>query len=189
MHYLRGEFDDALLLLVRALKIADNQNMIFLLGNLFKPAAQLDEQEIRERNRMASERMSGQGALHFAVVLLQIAAVHERQRACAESEATYLQARAAFDIAGQPHHPGVCAALDGLGRILFISGMYGDALSYFHKSHEIRDDHFQHCKDFAEQMAAAEKNIFIVNKRLQQLNYVLDWHTIPGNPHTFPMYI
>eukprot|EP01062_Namystynia_karyoxenos_P031483 TRINITY_DN23367_c0_g1_i1.p1 TRINITY_DN23367_c0_g1~~TRINITY_DN23367_c0_g1_i1.p1 ORF type:complete len:1156 (+),score=398.49 TRINITY_DN23367_c0_g1_i1:146-3613(+) len=189
LHYLRGEYDEALQLFVRTLKISDNQNMVFLLGNLFKPAAQLDEAEIRERNRMAGERMSAQGALHFAVVLLQIAAVHEQQRACAEAEATYLQARAAFEIAGQPHHAGVCAALDGLGRVLFVSGMYGDALSYFHKSLEIRDDHFRDQKDFKEQIAAAEKNIFIVNKKLQQLHYVLQRHHIPGNPHTFPMYI
>ncbi|KAJ9458462.1 hypothetical protein DIPPA_02039 [Diplonema papillatum] len=101
------------------LKISDSQNLLFLLGHLFRPSAQLTEKQVHERNRLAAEKAGPGTAPGFATVLLQLAAVHEGQQAWADAEASYLQARAAFEIAGKPNHPGVCSALAGIGRVLY----------------------------------------------------------------------
>ena len=175
LYYAKENYTEAARLFTRMLKISDTQNLLFLLGNLFKPASQLQEQQIKERNRLASDKASGDTAPAFAVVLLQLGAVQEASEMWADAEATYLQARAAFEIANRPDHPGVCAALNGIGRILYNSGMYGDSLSYFHKTFEVASElKAVH----SENLVQATEYIRVVNKRLVSLDYLLERYEV-----------
>eukprot|EP01063_Lacrimia_lanifica_P015642 TRINITY_DN22330_c0_g1_i1.p1 TRINITY_DN22330_c0_g1~~TRINITY_DN22330_c0_g1_i1.p1 ORF type:complete len:1145 (+),score=368.57 TRINITY_DN22330_c0_g1_i1:173-3607(+) len=185
LYYASSDFDRAERTLTKMLKISDTQNLLFLLGNLFKPAAQLADQQVSERNRLAAEKIPS-GAPSFAVVLLQLAAVQEANKAWADAEASYLQARAAFEIANLPNHPGVTASINGIGRILYNSGMYGDALSYFQKTVEVAQDYNDTHRGNLEQ---AQLCIRIVNKKLQSLKYLLERYEVPGGDIPFPVYI
>ena len=175
--YAAGDYVGSARLFAKMLTISDTHNMLFLLGSLFKPAAQLEEEQVNERNRLAADRAGWDAAPAFAVVLLQLAAVQEAQQLWAEAEASYLQARAAFEIANHPDHPGVCSALNGIGRILYNAGMYGDALSYFHKTIELAsEDRAAH----ADALENAQQCIRIVNTKLQALHYLLERYEVWG---------
>jgi hypothetical protein len=76
---LGGDYDDAATDLARALKVADTANTIFLLGPLFRPAAQLTEDEVAERQRLVATRLHRDSGLDFAAVLFGAASVMERQ--------------------------------------------------------------------------------------------------------------
>jgi len=139
-YHVNAEFDRTHHYLTKALKIADKYNMIFLLGHLFRSASQLTPAEVNERNRMAEERMSSGMTLQFANILYCIGVTYESQGKLRDAELTYMQSLAAFEIAGQPNHPGACIVLDAIGSLLFIHGHFGDAMCYFEKAFTVRDD-------------------------------------------------
>ena len=186
MLYATGRYAESMALLAKMLRISDNQNLLFLLGHLFKPAAQLSEQQVKERNRLAAEKINASSTPTFAAILLQLAVVQEVQGLWLESEASYLQARAAFEIASKPGHPGVCSSLNGIGRVLYNCGMYGDALSYFEKAREVAQEGKT---PHRENLLHATNSIHIVNKKLQSLKYLLERYEVPGSDITFPVYI
>eukprot|EP01063_Lacrimia_lanifica_P019772 TRINITY_DN27199_c0_g1_i1.p1 TRINITY_DN27199_c0_g1~~TRINITY_DN27199_c0_g1_i1.p1 ORF type:complete len:1251 (+),score=474.73 TRINITY_DN27199_c0_g1_i1:174-3926(+) len=181
--YIRGEYDVAHRHFAKALANVDSQNMHFLLGTLFRPATQLATAiEVQERNRLASERMTAQQCIALAKVLSQIAMVYERQGHIKQAETSYMQTLASFEIAGHPHHIGVCTALDGLARLLYCQGHHGDALSYFDKAYTIRCNFHGALK---EEIAASLKHMQIVESRVRQSGYNLVKHELPGR---FPVY-
>eukprot|EP00759_Apiculatamorpha_spiralis_P056997 PhF_6_TR8345/c0_g1_i1/m.13066 len=139
-YHTNGEYDRTHHYLTKALKIADKFNMIFLLGHLFRPASQLTQQEIAERNRMASERMTTAMTLQFANILYCIAVTYEAQSRLRDAELTFMQSLAAFELAQQPLHKGCCTVLESIGSLLFAQGHYGYALVYVEKAFTMRDD-------------------------------------------------
>ena len=171
--YLEGQYEHAHRHFAKALAIVDGQNMHFLLGNLFKPATQLRPMEVQERNRLASERMSPAQCMQLGMILSQVAAVHEKQGAYREAETSFMQTLASFEIAGQPTHIGVCYALDGLARLLYLQGFHGDALAYFDKSREIRYRFHRHAK---EEIAHSQKNMQIVEAKVCVARSLLATH-------------
>eukprot|EP00755_Sulcionema_specki_P013644 Sspe_Gene.54486::Locus_30073_Transcript_1_1_Confidence_1.000_Length_3492::g.54486::m.54486 len=183
LHYMRCEFDHAHHYLGRALSIVDNQNMHFLLGNLFRPSSQLKAGEVQERNRLAAERMTPLQCLLFGVLLSQEATVYEKQGKHREAESSYMQTIAAFEIAAQPQHLGVCYALDGLARLLYRQGLHGDALSYFDKAAAIRTDVYPYN---TEEQEESKRNLEIIHSQVRLLGYELVRHEAPTK---FPVYI
>ncbi|KAJ9470024.1 hypothetical protein DIPPA_30254 [Diplonema papillatum] len=181
--YSAGECELAHRYFAKALAVVDAANMHFLLGNLFKPSAQLRPSEVQERDRLATERMSPHQCTHLGNILGQIASVYEKQGLFAESESSCMQALAAFEIAGQPQHLGVCYTLDTLARILYYQGFHGDALAYFDKADHIRSTYHAQLK---EEVQLSKENIHVVSAKIRRLGYHLVRHESTGK---FPIYI
>jgi tetratricopeptide (TPR) repeat protein len=183
-YYTLGSFDKAHHCLTRALKIADAVNMIFLLGHLFKPAAQLSQTDVQERNRMVSDRLSPATAAMFANILFAIAAVFEAEGKLEDAQGTQLQALAALEIAGLSTTLSACEVLGALARILFRDGHYGDALAYMEKSYNI-------LLEYHETSVPTIREVFwsihVIGVQLRKSGYMLMRHV--DSRHRFAIYI
>jgi tetratricopeptide (TPR) repeat protein len=172
-YFLAGEHDRAHHFLSKALKIADSLNMIFLLGPLFKPAAQLSAADLSERNRLAANRLQRSTAVSFAAVLFSIAAVFEAQGRLQEAQSTLLQVLAALELANETNSIRSAETLRALGTLLFRDGHYGDALAYCEKSFNLLLEHHELAVDYIEKSFAA---INIVDQRIRANGYCLVRH-------------
>jgi tetratricopeptide (TPR) repeat protein len=172
--YAAGHQERAHHFLTKALKIADANNMIFLLGPLFKPAAQLSTTDLNERNRLAANRLDTSRATSFAAVLFSIACVFEAQHRSHEAQSTLLQVLAALELSQQHNSIRTAETLRALGTILYRDGFYGDAMAYCEKALALLLEFHPTAK---EPIALAEAAIDVIDKQLQSSGYVLSRHS------------
>jgi len=171
--FLAGHYDQAHHLLSKALKIADSLNIIFLLGGLFKPAAQLTPTDLNERNRLAASRLSSKVSMEFAEVLFSISCVFEAQGRLQEAQSTALQVLAALELANAQTTIRTSETLRLLSVLLFKDGHFGDALAYAEKSLGLLLEHHPTATDYVMQ---AFSTIDVIDKQLQACGYTLVRH-------------
>ena len=174
LYFLAGDYERAHHALGRALKLADRSNMIFLLGPLFRPAAQLQPNELGERNRIAASRLDLDSARRFAEVLYAIACVFERQGRLDEAQSTLLQVIASLEIAGLAFDLRMCEALRSLGVLLYRDGHYGDAMAYVEKALAMLRE--RHAAQGDAQRRACADVLRVIDLTLRRSGYSLTRH-------------
>lgn len=182
---LNGDYERAHHVFTKALKIADSVNFIFLLGHLFKPAAQLSINDLQERNRIAGDRINTALAFSFATILYQIAVVFESQGQSEDAQSTFLQALAALEISGLVVGDSVSEVIFSLAKLLYCEGHYGDALAYAEKGYNL-------VLDNASMRTAANVNdasslMHVILQRLSESGYSLVRHH--DSRHRFTSYV
>jgi tetratricopeptide (TPR) repeat protein len=182
---LNGDFERAHHVFTKALKIADSVNFIFLLGHLFKPAAQLSINDLQERNRIAGDRINTALAFSFATILYQIAVVFECQGQSEDAQSTYLQALAALEISGLVVGDSISEVIFSLAKLLYCEGHYGDALAYAEKGYNLVLDNA--ALRTSVNVADASALMHVILQRLAESGYSLVRHH--DSRHRFTSYV
>ena len=182
---LNGDYERAHHVFTRALKIADSVNFIFLLGHLFKPAAQLSINDLQERNRIAGDRINTALAFSFATILYQIAVVFESQGQSDDAQSTFLQALAALEISGLTVGDSIAEVIFSLAKLLYCDGHYGDSLAYAEKGYNLILDHAS--LRTVVNVSEASALMHVILQQLNDSGYVLVRHH--DSRHRFTSYV
>lgn len=141
IHYIQDDFTGSHHFLSKSLKCADTINFLFLLGHLFKPAAQLTTSDAAERNRVAKERLQPPQALQFASILFAIASTYTAQGNTEDAQTTFLQSLAALELAQCGHSLATAHTMASLSKLLYDEGHYGDAIAHILKAIALVDEY------------------------------------------------
>jgi len=188
MLYFLEHYDEALDLLVKALRIADTRNLLFILGGLFKPSVELNRANALERNRLATELYGGEveEALTCSLLLAQMALVHEALGSFDEAQNYNDQAIACFEIANSATHSGKIVTLDNLARVLVTKGRFGEALSILDQCITLLEDHYAKDKSALQRIVTHRR---MVTDLMEQRGYILDLHVWAPVGNHYPVYI
>lgn len=115
----------------RALRLADERNLLYLLGDLFRPSFLLSATDVEDRSRLLRERRaSPAGVLTLALALFTTGRVHEVAGNVVQSLSTFGQCFAALEMMKLLEQPVATEALIGCARSCLQLGNIGDALMY-----------------------------------------------------------
>ena len=154
-----NQFPAALEKLHKALKIVDSGNAIFLLGPLFRPAAQLSPEELNERARLSKGRVDARAASDFALILFAMASVAEAENRLFDSETLLLQVLAALELAGIEDSICTAAVYRSMSQLLFEDGHYGDALAYVERAEKLLHSKFPYATSLKKQVEQTQQYI------------------------------
>ena len=138
LRFCKKDFSSCLELCGRALRIADDRNMLYLLGSLYKPLCMLTPAEREDRARLAKERRVHRS--HFvrvALILFEMGVTHERNESYEHAFHMYLQSVTSLELIDKMNHPIAVEALNGAARVQIHLGDLGGAQLYLDWGQEV----------------------------------------------------